>query len=155
MKKKAITIGSKTGLGYLLGMILLLTLSACGSSSGSSSGDTAADGIGGGGGGGGGGGLLPVTSALITWNGSTNNANAGNTVLTDLAGYRIYMSTTPADPAATMIAQVSANPTGGGTESYQKDNLAPGTYYFRVTAYDNAGSPNESVATIEVSKTIQ
>ncbi len=149
MKKKDIKINSKKGLGYILGLFLLLTLSACGSSSGSSSADPLANG------GGGGGGVLPATSALITWNGSTNNANAGNTALTDLAGYRVYMSTTPADPAATMIAQVSADPTGGGNQFYQKNNLAPGTYYFRVTAYDNAGSPNESAATIEVSKTIQ
>jgi len=153
MKKKDITIGSKRGLGYLLGFILLLALSACGSSSGSSSADPLTNG--GGGGGGGGGGVLPATSARITWDGSTNNANAGNTALTDLAGYRVYMSTTPADPAANMIAQVAANPAGGGVESFQKDNLAPGTYYFRVTAYDNASPANESVATIEVSKTIQ
>jgi len=128
-------------------LMAVLFLAACGSGSSSSPANGAGNNNGGGG--------LPADSVLITWDGPTVNANAGNTPLSDLAGYRVYMTTVSGVYSpANIVAQISASPTGGGTEKYQINNLAPGTYYFVVTAYDNAVPANESVPTSEVSKII-
>ena len=85
----------------------------------------------------------------------TDNADAASTPLTDLAGYRVYMTTASGVySAANIVAQISASPTGGGSEDFQIDNLVSGTYYFKITAYDNASPANESTSTAEVSKII-
>ena len=47
---------------------------------------------------------------------------------------------------------VTAPASGGGTASVTINNLASGTYYFVVCAYDSSG--NESVVSNEASKTI-
>jgi hypothetical protein len=67
----------------------------------------------------------------------------------DLAGYRIYFGTAPAayDTSTPLgLTQTPAAPCTTVTD------LAPGTYYFAVTAYDASG--NESVYSNEASKTV-
>ncbi len=92
--------------------------------------------------------LLPYAfasgSATLTWNSNTES---------DLAGYKIYYGTASRGSIT--------NPPSGYTNvidlhntstSYTINNLADGTYYFAVTAYDT--SNNESAYSAEVSKTI-
>ncbi len=101
-----------------------------------------------------GGGALPVDSVVLTWDGPTSNA-VSTISLTDLAGYRVYRSTTSGQyNSGDRVADIPANSTGGGSETFQIDNLASGAHYFVVTAYDNAVPANESVFSSEVSKLI-
>jgi hypothetical protein len=89
-------------------------------------------------------------TAVLTWNGPSTNADS--TVLSDLAGYRVYQSTTSGSYTSGPVATVTAAASGGGTASATINNLASGTYYFVVRAYDSSG--NESVVSNEASKTI-
>jgi hypothetical protein len=89
-------------------------------------------------------------SAVIAWNGPGTNADS--TALTDLAGYRVYQSTTSGAYTSGPVATVTAPASGGGTATATINNLAPGTYYFVVRAYDSSGT--ESVYSNEASKTI-
>jgi hypothetical protein len=63
----------------------------------------------------------------------------------DLQGFRVYRGTASGTYGAPIdIADPAAR-------SYTFQNLAPGTHYFAVSAYDS--SLNESALSIEVSKT--
>ena len=66
----------------------------------------------------------------------------------DLAGYKIYVGTnsgTYSFPGSPFVT--------GKVTSYTISNLPKGqTYYFAISAYDNAG--NESVLSAEVSKSL-
>lgn len=78
----------------------------------------------------------------IAWEPPTENTNG--TMLTNLAGFVIHYGTDSQNYTSTI--QV-ANP---GITSYVVDNLAPGTYYFAVSAYTSTGedssySPQVSV----------
>lgn len=76
------------------------------------------------------------TPTIITW--------AANTE-TDLAGYRVYVGTSPGSYNTSIDV--------GKVTSYSLANLKPGvTYYFTVTAYDVSG--NESIRAVEVSKSV-
>lgn len=67
--------------------------------------------------------------------------------VSDLAGYKIYRSTTAGSYGAS-IAVLPASAT-----TYQMTNLTKGvTYFFAVSAYDTNG--NESLFSSEVSRTI-
>ena len=125
--QKIVKTNRKFQIVYLLSFITLnmvASLSGCGSSD--SEPDSAT-------GTGGGEAVLPENSAIITWNGPTDNADATSTPLTDLAGYRVYMTTASGVySAANVVAQISASPTGGGSEDFRLDNLVSGTYYFKV-----------------------
>ena len=81
-----------------------------------------------------------TSSATLTW--SPNKEK-------DLAGYKVYRSTTPGTYSkANIIATI-----GGNVTTYQAEKLQFGTtYYFVVTAFDIAG--NESGYSNEVSKSI-
>ena len=114
-------------------ILIAALLAACGSSM---------SGAGGGGGNSG--------SAVLAWNGPSTNADS--TALADLAGYRVYQSTTSGSYTSGPVATVTAPASGGGTASATVNNLASGTYYFVVRAYDSSG--NESVVSNEASKTI-
>ena len=77
-------------------------------------------------------------TASLTWNANTD---------TDLAGYKVYRGTS----SGTYTAPVATIPKG--TTSYTATGLQTGTtYFFIITAYDNAG--NESLHSNEVSKSI-
>lgn len=118
-------------------------------SGGDSSGSTSNSTVGGGGGGGGGG----TGTATLTWNGPSTNADT--TPLADLAGYRVYQSTTSGTYNAGPVATVAAPSTGGGTGiTTTINNLASGTYYFVVRAYDSSGNESANALPGEVSKTI-
>ena len=79
-----------------------------------------------------------ASTASLTWNANTD---------TDLAGYKVYKGTS----SGTYTAPVATIPKG--TTSYTATGLQTGTtYFFIITAYDNAG--NESLHSNEVSKSI-
>jgi hypothetical protein len=79
-------------------------------------------------------------SVTLSWTPPTQNTN-GST-LTNLAGYRIYYGTSSS--ALNQTIQVS----NAGTASYVVGNLSPATWYFRVRAYNSAGteSANSNLA---------
>jgi hypothetical protein len=97
----------------------------------------------------------PAGSATLTWNGPT--VNSDSTGLTDLAGYRIYRSTTSGSYTGSPAATVLANSTDGSNETGRTatvNNLASGTHYFVVRAYDSSGNESGNAQPGEVSKTI-
>jgi Fibronectin type III domain len=79
-----------------------------------------------------------VTSAsgpgtvTLTWIAPTGNTNG--TPLTDLAGYHIHYGTSQDN--LTKVIDLA----GTGTTEYEVSGLAPGTYYFAVTAYTAMGT---------------
>jgi hypothetical protein len=73
-------------------------------------------------------------SASITLNWMPPTQNTNGTALTDLAGYEIHYG--PQSDQYTNTIKVD-NP---GIATYVVDNLAPGTYYFVVTAYNADGT---------------
>jgi hypothetical protein len=83
--------------------------------------------------------------ATLSWLPPTRNSNG--TVLTNLAGYRIYYGTSSS--SMTQRIQV-ANP---GIASYVVSNLSPATWYFNVRAYSTSGA--ESAASNTASKTVR
>jgi hypothetical protein len=78
-------------------------------------------------------------AATLSWQPPTQTT--GGAVLTNLAGYRIYFGTTPAN---LQQAVVLANP---GLTRYVVGGLTGSTWYFQMTAYDRNGmeSPPTSV----------
>ena len=84
-------------------------------------------------------------AATVNWHPPTQNTN-GSTI-TNLAGYTIFYGTNKSDLTS------SVKVTNPGLTSYVVENLAAGTYYFGVTAYNSAGG-SSAVSSI-VSKTIK
>gem|GEM_PF-715447 len=82
--------------------------------------------------------------ATLSWTPPTTREDGS--ALVDLAGYKIYYGTQSGN-----YTEVVDVPTAGVTE-YMIEGLAPGTYYFVVTAYDTAG--NESPPSNEATKTV-
>ena len=77
---------------------------------------------------------LAAGSAHLTWNANTDS---------DLAGYNVYyaINSLPSGTCPAGYTKVEA----GNVTSYWIDTLTPGhTYYFQLTAYDNASPANES-----------
>ena len=91
--------------------------------------------------------LTPAAAASVTVDWTPPTKNADGSVLTNLAGFRIYYGTTPSNLSE--LAQVQ----GSGTTSYTIGNLAAGTWYFGATAYNSAGI--ESNMSEIVSTTVQ
>ncbi len=83
-------------------------------------------------------------TATLSWSAPTQNAD--NTPLTDLAGYNIYYGTSAGNYPNTVKI---SNP---GITTSLIENLAPGTWFFVVTAFDTSG--NESAMSAAVSKTL-
>ncbi|HJX18590.1 MAG TPA: hypothetical protein VJ437_10385 [Acidiferrobacterales bacterium] len=94
----------------------------------------------------------PAGSATLTWNGPSTNTDS--TALADLAGYRVYRSTTSGSYTGSPVATVAAPSTGGGTATATVSNLASGTHYFVVRAYDTSGNESANALPGERSKTI-
>ncbi len=83
--------------------------------------------------------------ASLSWTAPTDNADG--TLLTDLLGFKIYYGgTAPVTKASSQSLDV------GNVTAYTLNGLAPGSYYFSVTAYDADG--NESAFATEVGKTV-
>jgi uncharacterized membrane protein len=90
---------------------------------------------------------IPVSLTLSTTVAGTANLTWDANTDSDLAGYKVYQGTS----SGTYAASVSTIPKG--TTSYTVAGLQTGTtYFFIITAYDNAG--NESLHSNEVSKSI-
>jgi hypothetical protein len=89
----------------------------------------------------------PITASTVTVNWTPPLDNTDGSVLSNLAGYRIYYGTS--STALNQTVQV----TNTGLSSYTLSNLTSGTWYFGVTAYTNAGT--ESAMSNVASKTIQ
>ena len=87
---------------------------------------------------------IPTTSATLSWTPPTEHTDGSP--LLDLSGYKIYIGPTEGNYSELVNL---ANP---GLTTYVTDLLPPGTYYFVITAYDNAGT--ESVYSNVASKTI-
>lgn len=87
---------------------------------------------------------LPIGAAMLSW--VPPSENTDGSVLTDLAGYRIYYGTGP-----NTLTEVVDVPTVGITD-FVIDNLTAGTYYFSIRAYTAAGI--ESALSNIVSDTI-
>ena len=83
-------------------------------------------------------------TALLSWLPPTQNTD--NSVLTDLAGYKIYYGTSPGIYSTPIIIN---NP---GLSSFLVENLAISDWYFVMTSFNSSGT--ESSYSIEVSKTI-
>jgi hypothetical protein len=83
-------------------------------------------------------------SATLTWLPPTENADGS--VLTDLAGYRIYYGR--GTDALDQVVTVD-NP---GLTSYVIDNLSPATWYFSMTSVNSSGV--ESQRSEAASKTV-
>jgi hypothetical protein len=83
-------------------------------------------------------------TALLTWTPPTENTD--NSVLTDLAGYKIYFGTSAGSYNDAITID---NP---GLTSYLVEDLASSDWYFAMTAVNSSGV--ESSYSIEVTKTI-
>jgi Fibronectin type III domain len=94
--------------------VFALVLGGC---SGSSTGSTSTSGPG---------------TVTLSWIAPTGNTNG--TPLTDLAGYHIHYGTSQDN--LTKVIDLA----GTGTTEYEVAGLAPGTYYFAVTAYTAMGT---------------
>lgn len=85
--------------------------------------------------------------AELTWSAPTQNTDGSP--LTDLAGFKLYMGTTPGGPYPVSID--IADPTA---TTFTVPNLSEGTYYFVSTAYNSADPVQESDFSNEATKTI-
>ncbi|MFW2404273.1 MAG: fibronectin type III domain-containing protein, partial [Gammaproteobacteria bacterium] len=74
-------------------------------------------------------------SVTLSWTPPTENADGS--VLTDLAGYKVYYGNEPGN--YTMSLQID-NP---GIATYVVENLTPNTYYFVLTAINSRDIESE------------
>ena len=88
---------------------------------------------------------ISTGTATVSWLPPTRNTDGSP--LTDLAGFRIYYGTSPAD------LNESIDVTNPGVTIYVVENLYPATWYFRVRAYSTDGA--ESGPSNTASKSIQ
>ncbi len=91
-------------------------------------------------------------TAKLTWDAPTTNTNGA--ALTDLSGYKLYYGISSGNYTNTKdIGTASCTDVGGKTEcTYIVEGLAPGSYYFAVTAYNSIHI--ESDYSNEVNKTV-
>lgn len=87
---------------------------------------------------------VAASSVTLGWVPPTENSNG--TPITDLAGYKIHYGTASANYSQTVSIS------NAGLTRYVVDNLATGTYYFAITAYNVQGM--ESALSGEVTTTV-
>ena len=71
-------------------------------------------------------------TVTLTWVAPTDNTNG--TPLTDLAGYHIHYGTSQDN--MTQVIDLAGN----STTEFEVSGLAPGTYYFAISAYTALGT---------------
>ncbi len=82
---------------------------------------------------------------MLSWTAPTTNTDGA--AITGLAGYRVYVGTDPND------LSLRGGVSGFSSTTFAVIGLAPGTYYFAVTAYNLSGK--ESAKSNLGSKTIK
>jgi Fibronectin type III domain len=85
-----------------------------------------------------------TSSVTLAWQPPTTNSNGSP--ITDLAGYKIHYGT----ESEKYTQEVSV--ANAGLTRYVVDNLAKGTYYFAISAYNSQGV--ESALSAEVKETL-
>lgn len=89
------------------------------------------------------------SSVTFTWTAPVFNSD-GITPIYDLAGYKLYYSTTSGNVSATAFKTVDV--LGANMSSYLESTLGAGTYYAVIKAYDTSGNlsaeSNEETFTI-------
>ena len=90
---------------------------------------------------------IRLGTATLSWVAPTKRQDGSPFSLSDLRGYKVY------EGAAAITLAPAVNITTPTTTSYTISNLALGTHYFTVTAYDTAGA--ESNYSTVVSKIIK
>jgi hypothetical protein len=85
-----------------------------------------------------------TSSVTLAWQPPTENTDG--TLITNLAGYKIHYGTSSAD--YTQVVSI----TNAGLTRYVIENLAKGTYYFAIAAYNSQGL--ESPLSGEVTSTV-
>jgi len=85
-----------------------------------------------------------TAAATLTWTPPTTNTDG--TVLTDLAGYKIYYGTSSSNLTSSVTL------TNAGLTSYVISNLSTGTWYFAIKSVNSTGA--ESSLSNTVAKTI-
>ena len=88
---------------------------------------------------------VAANAALVSWSAPTTTADGAP--LGNLEGFKVYYGTVPGDYTDSITV------TDTSARSLTVNGLAPGTYYFAVTAYDS--DQYESSHSDEVSKTIR
>jgi Fibronectin type III domain len=78
---------------------------------------------------------VSLGSATLNWIPPTQNTDGS--ALTDLAGYRIYYSTSPGN----YPNQITIN--NPGITTYVVDNLTPNTWYFVSTSFNSSGMESD------------
>ena len=71
-------------------------------------------------------------AVTLMWVAPTDNTNG--TPVTDLAGYHIHYGTNPEN--LTQVIDLAST----STTAYEVSGLAPGTYYFAISAYTTEGA---------------
>ena len=86
----------------------------------------------------------PASSGLAVLNWTRPTQNTDGKVLNDLAGYRVYFGTSP-DQSTDMheITDPAATSTSIG-------GLAPGTWYFWVSAFNGAGAASQQAGPVSL-----
>ncbi len=90
--------------------------------------------------------VVGTATASLTASWQPPTSNADGSTLTDLAGYKLYYGTQSG------VYPNVVDIDNAGITTYVVDGLSPGTYYFTITAVDNAG--NESAFASEASRGI-
>lgn len=85
---------------------------------------------------------VPSSDVTLSW--VAPSTNADGSPLTDLSGFKIYYGNAPGNYTQSIDTGIST--------TYTFKGLAPGSWYFSVTAYDDSG--NESSFSTEVSTNI-
>ncbi len=87
----------------------------------------------------------PTNVAELSWTPPTKHTDG--TPLLDRSGYKIYIR--PTEGSYTELIDLS-NP---ALTTYVAENLAPGTYFFYIAAYDSAGVPSDGSNAVSITIT--
>ena len=95
-------------------------------------------------------GTAEAASVGLSWTAPTTNADG--TPLSDLAGYRVYLATSPPDcpgPSFFSVPSSTTAPSSGQTVSTRVTSLTVGTTYFAsISALDTSGNESECSPTV-------